>query len=91
MWTALSLMCSNKHRQEVISVSKGNRGNQKVIKFINTMPWRRDEVVIVSTNRTEDRGRGFESRHGVSFFSYLYNAVLLSKLYMHCHCVFKKL
>jgi hypothetical protein len=40
-------------------------------------------VVIASASRTEDPG--FESRQGVSFFRFLYIAVLLSKLNMHFH------
>jgi hypothetical protein len=47
------------------------------------LPWRRGIVVIASAYRTENPG--FESRQGVRFRS-LYIAV--SKLNMHCQCVF---
>jgi hypothetical protein len=43
-------------------------------------------MVIASAYRTEDPG--FESRQGVRFFRNFYIAVLLSKLYMLCHCVY---
>jgi hypothetical protein len=50
-------------------------------------PWQRGIVVIPSASRTYYTG--FESHKGVSFLVlYTYIAVLLSKLKMHCHCVY---
>jgi hypothetical protein len=47
----------------------------------------RGTVVIGLAHIAEDPG--FDSRQGVRFFGlYTYIAVLLSKLIMHCHCVY---
>jgi hypothetical protein len=51
------------------------------------MHWRRAIGVIASASRTGDPG--FEPRQGVRFLGlYILGTVLLSKLNMHCQCVY---